>query len=177
MRSSVPALVLCSAILMACSDPTTPEAFDVEPAFAKVPTHSITGGGRVAYSDPGVPEGYTEVQTISARSRPDGSADGHVESHWPAPSDVKFHGAVDCLRVDAKVATVGFTITRSDNPNFPEGTRWVVRVKDGGKQDAISWYVRFHPSSTSTCQTPAVVAWFNANSPWYALTNGNFTVK
>lgn len=176
MRSSVAVIMLCSAILAACSEPTSPEAFDMGPAFSKAPVHSVTGGGRVDYTGvDNLPDGYTEMHSISARSRPDGSVEGQLESHWPAPYDVKFHGAVDCLKVEGNTATVGFTITRSDNPTFPKGSRWVFRIKDDGAQDAITSYGSIGLPAL-TCQTPRVLEIFDT-LPLFALTNGNFNVR
>jgi hypothetical protein len=178
VRTANAVTLVCSLVVgAACADaPTAPDQ-DPGPLFSSnAPLSSVTGGGRVVY-DPGAIPGYpdyAETYGISARARPDGSVEGMIESHWPAPYDVEFHGAVGCLKVVGNIAVIGYEVTRTDNDaGYPVGSRWVFRVRDDGTgpdTDAISY---FYPvGNVGACQTLNLT-----NTPWFTWTDGNITIR
>ena len=180
MRVLVPAVVVSALFVTACESgptdiqPLTPDAT----AFARsAPTHSVTGGGTVVYdTDPGYEVGSRESYGISARQRPDGSVEGMIEMHWPAPYDLKAHGTVTCLNVEGNQAWIGFAISRTDQPDaFPVGSQWVFFVTDNGAgknsaPDQVSYF--FRVADAALCST--LSGPINTQFDW---TNGNLTVR
>ena len=176
MQSFVRVIIASSFLVGACvSEPDDSDNLgSAGEAVSRAPQHSLTGGGRVDYDLDFLPSGYSETYGISARLRPDGSAEGNIEFHWDPPFDVKAHGDITCLKVQGNAAGVGLVITRSDNPAFPEGLELIFSVVDNGSgHNAPDQISGFGGAPAEVCQDLDL----GDGGGLFDWTHGNITVR
>ncbi len=88
--------------------------------------HSATGSGHTTF--------VTENRTFAftAHEYADGTDKGQAQIvNRDIPATI--HVSIDCLRVVATTAHMSGTITRSNNPTFPVGGRFIFSVMDNGE--------------------------------------------
>lgn len=151
------------AVLACSTDSGSP------PPLARIasPALSLDGAGPAVSGHGNViqlPSGALRTFSFQARVMPDGSVQGEYDNHNRQGGFVN-HGNIDCIRfIGSNGAVLSGRVTRSTNPNAPEGSIALFRVEDNGQgsedaPDRISALNTFAGTSANNCTnlTPATL--------------------